>query len=164
MNKKNDNSTADPTFYHVPEFKDGKQIVPRYKYELKIEGFKETTKFLEYPNQELLEDGLSALLDDVYLSENGYFDNDNSIMRQLNRDGRKYFTYSWRKSPDLENQIVYFTKESWNAANEIWKKDYGTNEWGSDLGYKKCREIEEDLLNQENSPFVKAIKFELVEL
>jgi hypothetical protein len=104
----NDNSTADPTFYHVPEFKDWKQIVPRYKYELKVEGFNETTKFLEYPSQDSLESGLSALLDDVYLSENGYFDNDNSIMAQLNRDDRKYFRYSWRKSPDLENKIVYF--------------------------------------------------------
>jgi hypothetical protein len=160
----NDNSTADPTFYHVPEFKDGKQILPRYKYELKIEGFDQTTKFLEYPDEDKLDDGLSALLDGVYLSEHGYFDNDNSIMSVMHRDTRNYFQYNYRKSPDLENKVIYFTKDSWNAAHEIWKRDYGTNDWGGEFGYKKCREIEEDLLNKENSPFVKSVKFELIEL
>jgi hypothetical protein len=30
----NDNSSPDPTFYHVPEIRDGKMIQPVYKYEL----------------------------------------------------------------------------------------------------------------------------------
>lgn len=160
----NDNSTADPTFYHVPEFRDGKQILPRYKYELKINGFDQTTKFLEYPDEETLGEGLSALLDDVYLSESGYFDDDMSIYAQLNRDKRKYYTYTYKKRPDLENGILYFVKEAWGDAKNIWEKEYGTNNWGSELGYNKCREIEEELLNQENSPYVKEVKFELVEL
>ncbi len=160
----NDNSIADPTFYHVPEFKDGKQILPRYKYELKIEGFDQTTKFLEYPDEETLGDGLSSLLDNVYLSESGYFDTDNSIVAQLHRDSSKYFTYGYQKRPDMENKTIFFTKNTWHVAHDIWKRDYGTNDWSSELGYRKCREIEQELLDQENSPYVKAVKFELIEL
>jgi hypothetical protein len=160
----NDNSTADPTFYHVPEFRDGKQILPRYKYELKIEGLDNTTKFLEYPTEDSLHDGLSALLDDVYLTEHGYFDTDNSLMARIHRDSRLYYTYGYRKKPDIENRTIYFTKDSWHKAREIWQRDFGTNDWSGELGYTKCREIEEELLNQENSPYVKAVKFELIEL
>jgi hypothetical protein len=160
----NDNSTADPTFYDVPEFKDGKQIVPRYKYELVIEGFNKTTKFLENPNKEQIEKGLSALLDDVYLSESGYFDDDNSIMAQIRRDSSKTFRYSYRKLPNLKKGIIYFIKESWGEARKIWERDFGTNEWNSDLGYKKCCEIEKKLLSKKNSPFVKEVKFTLKEI
>lgn len=160
----NDNSTADPTFYDVPEFKDGKQILPRYKYELKIEGFDKTTKFLEYPDQELLEDGFSSLLDDVHLSGSGYFDTDNSIMAQIHRDSRQYFTYSYKKRPDLEKGIVYFMKDAWQEARNIWERDFGTNDWKSELGYKKCCEIEKDLLSEKDSKFVKAVKFTLEEI
>ena len=160
----NDNSTADPTFYDVPEFKDGKQIVPRYKYELVIEGFDETTKFMEYPTEDKLETAFSSLLDSVHLSESGYFDNDNSIMAQIQRDSRKYFQYSYRKKPNLKKGIVYFIKDSWQEARNIWERDFGTNEWNSELGYKKCCEIEKKLLSKKNSPFVKAVKFTLKEI
>jgi hypothetical protein len=160
----NDNSTADPTFYDVPEFKDGKQIVPRYKYELVIEGLDKTTKFLEYPNKEKIETAFSALLDSVHLSESGYFDTDNSIMAQIQRDSRKYFHYSYRKSPNLKKGIVYFIKEAWSEARAIWERDFGSNEWNSDLGYKKCSEIEKGLLSKKNSPFVKAVSFNLKEI
>jgi hypothetical protein len=160
----NDNSTADPTFYDVPEFKDGKQILPRYKYELKIEGFEQTTKFMEYPDQNKLDDAFSALLDGAYLSERGYFDTDNSIMAQINRDSRRYFQYSYRKTADLKKGIVYFTKDAWQEARKIWERDFGSNEWSSELGYKKCNEIEQELLSKKNSPFVKAVKFTLEEI
>ena len=160
----NDNSTADPIFYDVPEFKDGKQILPRYKYELKIEGFEQTTKFMEYPTEDKLEDGLSALLDDAYLSENGYFDTDNSIIAQINRDSRRYFQYSYRKKPNFKKGIVYFIKDAWQEARKIWERDFGSNEWRSELGYKKCNEIEQELLSKKNSPFVKAVKFTLEEI
>lgn len=160
----NDNSTADPTFYDVPEFKDGKQIVPRYKYELVIEGFDETTKFMEYPTEDKLETAFSALLDSVHLSESGYFDNDNSIMAQIQRDSRKYFQYSYRKKPNLKKGIVYFIKDSWQEARNTWERDFGTNEWNSELGYKKCCEIEKKLLSKKNSPFVKEVKFTLEEI
>jgi hypothetical protein len=160
----NDNSTADPTFYDVPEFKDGKQILPRYKYELKIEGFEQTTKFMEYPDQNKLDDGLSALLDGAYLSENGYFDTDNSIIAQIQRDSRKYFQYSYRKKPNFKKGIVYFIKDAWQEARKIWERDFGSNEWSSELGYKKCNEIEQELLSKKNSPFVKAVKFTLEEI
>jgi hypothetical protein len=160
----NDNSTADPTFYDVPEFKDGKQILPRYKYELKIEGFEQTTKFMEYPTEDKLEDGFSALLDGAYLSERGYFDTDNSIMAQIQRDSRKYFQYSYRKKPNFKKGIVYFIKDAWQEARKIWERDFGSNEWSSELGYKKCNEIEQELLSKKNSPFVKAVKFTLEEI
>jgi hypothetical protein len=131
---------------------------------LVIEGLDKTTKFLEYPNKEKIETAFSALLDSVHLSESGYFDTDNSIMAQIQRDSRKYFHYSYRKSPDFKKGIVYFIKEAWSEARAIWERDFGNNEWNSDLGYKKCCEIEKKLFSKKNSPFVKAVTFTLKEI
>jgi len=161
----NDNSTADPTFYDVPEIKDGKQILPDYKYELTIEGYKKSTKFKEQPDKEKIEEALDSLLQGVYLSNNGAFDDDSSIMAQLSRDRRNAFEFStWKKPLDLENNIAFFVKDAWSDARDEWKVEFGNEDWQGELGYKKVREIEERLLSEENSPYFKGVKFYINEL
>lgn len=160
----NDNSTADPTFYHVPEIRDGKIIVPKYKYELKIEGLDKTTKFIDMPAEEELEDAFFALLGDAYIYADGLIDTNNDIFAQLYRNN-DYFRFStYEKRPDYENNIIYATKSAFSKAREIWEKEYGSNDWGSELGYRKCREIEAELYNQENSPYVTQLKYSLIEI
>lgn len=160
----NDNSYPDPTFYDVPEFKDGRQVVPKYKYELCIEGYEKTTKFKEKPTDEELDNALSALLDNVHISNGGYFDDDNSIYAQLARSRDSHFEYSYKVPADLKKGIVYFTKDAWSEARKIWERDFGKNDWQSDLGYKKCREIEKKLYKQKDSPFVRKVKFFVKEI
>lgn len=95
----NDNTSPDPTFYYVPEYKDGKMIQPTYKWEMVIEGFKKTTKFLTFPTNEEIEDGLDALLDGVYYN-NGVFDDDDSIYARINRNEKQWFQYSYKLPAD----------------------------------------------------------------
>lgn len=167
----NDNSTAEPTFYHVPEFKGGRQILPEYKYVLTIEGIKETTKFINEPSEDEIRDGLNALLEGVKLyddnstdtrdSKGYYFDNDNSLMSQLNRRNG-YFEFStWKRPIDYTNGICYFQQETWNVARGIYEQEnpnYKDEDWSS-VGYSKVREIEKRLETMENSPYVREVKF-----
>ena len=129
----NDNSSADPTFYHVPEYKDGKMIQPTYKWELVIDGFKKTTKFLTFPSDEEIEDGLESLIGEVYY-DNGVFDDDNGFHAQISRDKKKWFQYSsYRLPADIENRIIYFVTDdyfqpdiemSWEEREPLAKEFY----------------------------------------
>lgn len=165
----NDNSTPDPTFYHVPEFKAGRMIMPEYKYELKVEGYGKTTKFLKKPKIEELEKGLDAILSDVKLFDNGngfYFDDDRSIYAQLHRSNDYFEFRSWRgEGIDTKNGEVIFTKETWNAAHKIYEQDPANKalDWSSE-GYKKCREIEERLKIERADEFTRRVKYSLTKI
>jgi hypothetical protein len=162
----NDNSTPDPTFYDVPEFRDGRILVPEYKYELGVEGYDKTTKFKDVPSQEEIEDGLYALLQDVYLSEGGYFDDDNSIYAQLARDRNKVYEFSvWKRPIDFENGVTYFTRNAWMEAKMIFDQDPENKklDWSTE-GYKKCRDIEDELVKDETKGFSKKVKFYVNEI
>lgn len=169
----NDNSTPDPTFYHVPEFKDGKKIVPRYKFELKIDGYNKTTKFLSEPTEDDINDALQSLLQSVYLHENGYFDDDNSVMAQINRDTRKLYEFrTWKTPIDFENKLAKFTRDAYNDAYMLWEKDHPKSgnieeddkRWRSEEGYSLVRKIEDKLLTEENSKYVKSVKYEIISI
>jgi hypothetical protein len=109
----NDNSSPDPTFYHVPEYKDGKMIQPIYKWELVIDGFKKTTKFLTFPSSEEIENGLESLIGGVYYN-NGVFDDDNGFYAQINRNTKQWLYYSsYRLPADIENGIIYFVTDDY---------------------------------------------------
>jgi hypothetical protein len=162
----NDNSTPDPTFYDVPEFRDGRVVVPVYTHELIVEGYKETTKFKNTPNEEEIADGLNALLQNVYLTESGYFDDDNSIYAQLARDRNKVYEFSsWRNPIDHENGYIFFERHAWGEVKAIFDKDPENLklDWSTE-GYTKCREIEKELLKDPNSGFVKKVKFYVKEI
>lgn len=107
----NDNGQPDPTFYDVPEFKGNKMIMPRYVYELAIEGLKKTTKYMHSPSDEELEQGINSLLDDTLLTENGCFITDNSIHWQITRP-RDFYKKDWSLVQDYSTGEVRFLKEN----------------------------------------------------
>lgn len=78
-----------------------------------IDGYKETTKFLTFPSDEEIEEGLEALLEGVYYN-NGMFDNDSGIQAQIDRNKKEWLSYSsWALPPDIGNRIVYFVTDDY---------------------------------------------------
>jgi len=106
----NDNGTPDPTFYHVPEFKDGKMIVPEYKYELSIEGITETTKFLKKPTAEDIRDGVSSLTEGLLMTKDGFVNEDHSIFFQISRNN-DWFEKSYNVEQDYSKGYLVLSKE-----------------------------------------------------
>lgn len=104
----NDNGTASPTFYHVPEYKDGQVIEPTYKWELVIYGLNLSTKFLSYPSDEELGEALDALLGGVYLNEDGEQIQENGGYGYNSGEFNVYEYSSYLLPPDLENKIIWF--------------------------------------------------------
>jgi hypothetical protein len=158
----NDNSRAEPNFYIVPEYKSNSIVNPEFKYELIIDGYKKTTKFLDKPTDDELLEAIEALCQDVYLSNDNKFDDDNSVFAQIRRDRNNYYQYSYKKKPNLKKNTIYFIKDTWSDARKQWEKEFGSNDWSGELGYRKFREIESELLNKKNSPYVKNVKFQLI--
>ena len=115
----NDNSEPDPTFYHVPEIRDGKIILPTYKYELKINGLDRTTKFLDKPSDEELENGIDAILRDTVLTEDGTFFDDDNILFKISRDRDRFYEKSYRVKQDYSTGEIRFSKEGGNKFFEI---------------------------------------------
>lgn len=118
----NDNSEASPEFYHVPEYKGGRLVQPEFKYELSVEGLKQTAKFIDNPTDEELQSAISSLVGDVLLTEGGNFIVDNSIMWQITRD-RDYYEYYYRSNQNFELREILFKKEnSYSERDYIQKK------------------------------------------
>jgi hypothetical protein len=160
----NDNGYPDPTFYNVPEFKGGRQILPVYKYELKIEGYEKTTKFLEKPDKEKLENALSSLLQGVHLTESGYFDDRTDIFSRITRT-RTYEFNTWKKPINHKTKTAYFVKDgAWGVASNEWKSKFPNADWQKDNGYKYVSDREKELLDAKNSPYVKGVKFRIVKI
>lgn len=126
----NDNGSPDPTFYHVPEYKDGKLFQPEFKYELVIEGLDKTTKFMDVPDEEELQDGIDAILDNAYLTEDGQFFNEQGIFWQIQRPRNKYYTKEYSLHQDYSKNEILFMRENdsrWreleDASRKQWEKD-----------------------------------------
>lgn len=115
----NDNSSPDPTFYHVPEIRDGKIIVPVYKYELSVEGLTKTTKYLEKPTDEELQTGIDSIMEDSLLTDDGTFITDNSIFWQISRNKERYYEMSYRVNQDYSTGEIRLSKESDNRFREV---------------------------------------------
>lgn len=166
----NDNSQADPTFYHVPEYKDGRMILPEYKYELSFEGYNKTTKFITKPDEEELSCAFDSMFQGVYLfdADRGFiFDDDDSIYAQIGRERGRYFEFrSWKEnSIDFENSEIVFAKDAWNAAMEIYRvSPESKNENWSEVGYRKVRDLETKLLTEQREVYTRRVKFYLKEL
>jgi hypothetical protein len=157
----NDNSNPDPTFFHVPEFKDGKQFLPEYKYELVIEGLDKTTKFMSYPDDQLIEDGIDSLLDHAYLSENGRFIIEDSIYFQISRT-RNLYEKSYSLHQDYSKSEVLFLKEDDDRFRNLrhliedGDKGKGLNYWDkSKLITEEARKLPD---------LIKSVKFSIKEL
>jgi hypothetical protein len=115
----NDNSSPDPTFYHVPEIKGGKIIQPVYKYELSIEGIKKTTKYLTKPTDEELNDGVDSILEDTLMTEDGSFITDNSIFWQISRNKENYYEKGYKINQDYSTGEVRLSRERDDRFREV---------------------------------------------
>jgi hypothetical protein len=159
----NDNSGPDPTFFHVPEFKDGKQIVPEYKFELVIDGLKETTKYLSYPNEEELGEGIDSLLEyGVLLNEDGHFIMDNSIYWQITRPKKMFWSKDHSLHQDYSKNQILFLKEM----DERWvriKDETRSNPDTKDLRWDDREKFDTEKALQIPG-LVKIVKFQLKEL
>lgn len=159
----NDNSEADPTFYHVPEIRDGKVILPEYKYELVIEDFNKTTKFINKPTDVELESAISSLMGDEMFYSNGQPANmGNNIMWQVTRD-RNMYQLGYGYQDYSKNEIVLI-KESFNPYQ--FKKeldDKGFVEKYEELSYhEQDKLVLQEIKNLEGVTLIK--KFTLKEL
>lgn len=117
----NDNSDASPEFYHVPEFKNGRMILPVFKYELVIEGLEKKTRFLEYPNEENLESAINSVIDGALVTNSGHFLTDSSIMWQITRPRGEYYELGWQIAQDYSKGEIRFIKEDNNLYSELRK-------------------------------------------
>lgn len=159
----NDNSTPDPTFYHVPEIRDGKIIVPEYKYELSVEGLDKTTKFLTKPTDEELSDGLDSILSHRVMTKDGHFidpETSSSIYFQINRKNELFEFRSWRFNQEYSDGYVIMTKENSIYSLENRLKDEGKLEglnWD-----ERSKLIREEVLKDTN--ISKKLKFTLKEI
>jgi len=152
----NDNSTADPTFYDVPEIKDGKMIKPRYKYELIIDNFEKTTKFKTEPSEEEIDDAITSLLEGgVCLDEGGYFIEDDSVFWQISRPRNTYYTKTWKLEQDYSKMEILFLKENDPRMREIERELELTKvPWHEKMKIKTKKALEIEGL-------VKKVKFEI---
>jgi hypothetical protein len=156
----NDNSTPDPTFYHVPEFKDGKMVVPKYKYELVIEGLDTTTKFIKKPTKDEIADGIHALLDGmVYLGSE--FMEDNFMWAITRRNGLVY-EKGWKIDQDYSKNVILLLKKD---DNTVWEIEHRLKESGKldNVDYKKRRKLVLKELNKIPDA-IKEVKFEIKEI
>lgn len=156
----NDNSIASPTFYDVPEYKDGRVINPTYKYELIIDGFDKTTKFKHKPTDTEIEDGIDSLMDGVLMFEQGGFITNQTIEFQITRS-RDFFEKSWMVRQDYTTGHILMVKEG-NYENQIETKlkDDGKLEglnWD-----EKSKLVREVLLTRPD--IAKQVKFTLKEI
>jgi hypothetical protein len=158
----NDNSSPDPTFYHVPEIRDGKVIVPVYKYELSVEGLTKTTKYLEKPTDEELQTGIDSIMEDSLLTDDGTFITDNSIYWQISRNKEKYYEMSYRIDQDYSTGEIRLSKERDERFREVENdlKESGLLE-GVDWNERR-RLITESYLSIPG--LIKTVKFTLKEI
>lgn len=160
----NDNSTADPTFYDVPEYGiDGSVVTPKYMYELVIDGYHKTTKFKKIPTSEELTDAFESLLQSVYLSKDGVFDDDDSIMAQITRNRSNMFTFeSYRVPVDEVNKVITFISDNlFVKARSLYEKRFPNMDWGNG-GYAKTREIERELIADPDSGACRKVSYQLI--
>lgn len=126
----NDNSEPNPTFYHVPEIRGGKQILPTYKYELSIDDLGKSTKFLDKPTDEEIASAISSLLDGEFLNSDGSLAFKGDIFWQISRQ-RNLFEIAWEIKQDYSKNEVIFSNEAFNmhAFKEQYKEELKDLSW-----------------------------------
>jgi hypothetical protein len=152
----NDNSRTVSTFYDVPEYIDGEIKQPVYKYKVVVPIFNNTSvKFKEKPTNDELVNQLSDLLAECYLN------NSNNTRVGWSHDIEYEFKFNSSLPADFDNNIIYFTKSARNEAMKLASLNNLSNE---KIHYNQIHEMEMQLFQAENSPFVKKVNFEIIEL
>jgi hypothetical protein len=166
----NDNSEPDPTFYHVPEYKNGENIQiiePTYEYELIIEGFDKTTKYMDFPTNDEIEAGLTSLLSGIEIDDDFDFIDLKSLSDQIRHSNKSYFSFNYwdDDSINFDDKICNFKKDTFNDAREIYRRSPGNeNEDWSSVGYDKVKEIQRNLEKEINSKYVKSVNYSIVKI
>lgn len=158
----NDNSEPSPEFYVVPEFKNGRMIVPEFKYELVIQGLERKTRFLDYPNEEQLESAISSLIDGAMVTENGYFLTDNSIMWQITRKRGVHYEFAWNIQQDYSKGEIRFLKEDDHTCYDL-KKSMEEQKMFDGLDWKEREKLITEKLLQVPG-LVVSVKFTINEI
>jgi len=159
----NDNSGPDPTFYDVPEFRDGRIVVPEYKYELSIDGFEKTTKFKTEPTEEDIEQGVNALMSHgTLLTSDGSFIVEDSIMWQITRP-RHFYELSYHIEQDFsKNQIIFLKEDSYGKIHKI-EDELRSSGKLEGLNYnEKCKLTTEEIIKVPG--LTKIVKFHVTEI
>ena len=158
----NDNSNPDPTFFHVPEFKGGRQILPEYKYELVIDGLDRTTKYLSYPDDEEIGDGIESVFDNAYLTESGSFIIETNIYFQISRPRSQFYEKGYSLDQDYSKMEIRFLKENDSRFHEI-RKEMDADPETKKLNYHDRHEIQTERAMAMDG-LVKVVKFTINEL
>lgn len=141
----NDNSTASPDFYIVPEYTKEGIIEPKYKYELSFndKNITETYKFLDYPTDENFDDLIESL-NPRYNKAKGVLEIDSNYWS----GGEVYFENSYWYQQDIKTGYVVlvnsnFIKEqvdlkdiSWEDRSNVVTKHIKNNLDNKDIVYK----------------------------
>lgn len=155
----NDNTRPDPTFYHVPEIRDGKVIVPVYKYELTIPGLNKSTKYLNNPTEDELTDGLDSILENWYMTEDGNFFEGEGIFWEISRS-RDFFRKEYCVEQDYSKGYVILVKENseYDVRRNLEENDekYKKADWRT-----KSKILTKELLKL---GFAKKVNFNLKEI
>lgn len=147
----NDNSEADPTFYHVPKYTTDGQVIPvTYKYKLSVDKFDVSTKYQQFPTKEEIQQGLDSLLSSAHITSSGKYIAESNWW---SNDGR--YEYSSYKVPvDFKNQTIYFCKE-----------DYGQfQDFKESLGEKRDWNTQYKLYYEKYPENVKEIKYKIEQI
>lgn len=157
----NDNSYPDPTFYDVPEIKDGRVILPKYKYELVIDGLETTTKFRTNPTTEELSNAIDSLIGNkVYLGSEFIEDN---IMWSITRPRNLVYKLGWNVDQDYnKNQIILTQEDNGNLWFEVRKRLEESFELDGLDYYEKNKRITEEFVKIKDA--IKIVNFRLVEI
>lgn len=156
----NDNSRPSPEFYIVPTYdKDGVKP-PHFKYCLKIEGLRETLRYLDYPSVDDINDSLESLFDYKLLTTDGHIISE-AHLPYRGRDDHFSLWIGWFgvNAIDMDNKTMLFTRRLYNAVREVAEERYPE---GS--SFEKNAEVTKELISDPKSPYVKYLKFEIVEL
>lgn len=148
------------TFEHFPVFKqDGQVEVPTYHYRLSIDGFEDTVPLKKGYTAEDVRAGLSFIASDQVFSISG---------KLVSRWGNNFATWDeffeyweYRKQPDLENNIIYFTRDAGYKARQLFDTKHGT---GQEIDKKidKAEAWEKERYDTKDPDYVKAVKFNII--
>lgn len=158
----NDNSTASPEFYHVPEYRDGRTIKPEFKYELSIEGFPKTCKFLNKPTDEELDEAINSLINRAMVTQNGYFIIDDSIMWQITRPRGEYFELGYSIQQDFSTGEIRFIREDSGDYREMSERLRAAGEFVGKSWDEQSKIVTDELLKVPG--LIVKVKFNLNEI
>ena len=158
----NDNDTASPDFYDVPEFRDGRVVLPEYKYELSIEGLKEIVKFLNYPDGESIENAINSLMSEILVTKDGDIIKDDSLMWKVTRPRGVYYELGYYVDQDYSTGNIRLTLEGERNSFDIRERLNKNGKFENISWEEKSRLVTEEMLKIPD--LIKTIPFTIKEL